>query len=488
MTPALPAANLIAVLPFENVSAKPDTDYFSDGLTDELVTSLSRVAGLKVIAHATSVSIKDSRDDARTIGRELGVSKLVSGTVRVDGRKLRISAQLVDAGDGYEIWTDSFDATLDEIFTVQNQIATAIVAAVTPLLKTEAAETISANGPPTQNKNAYMLFLRARHVMKRREELPIRHAVALLEEAIALDPVYSAAYVELAHAYALLPYYSNETQSKMFDAARAVIATGLDRGAAMGDSAEGLSAFIAFRTWQWIRAEESFQRAFAYDANDPELAQWYSQFLASLGHADRSLDFALRAKELDALSPVVNDRLAVAYLWTDQDDLAQRQFEEAELLGLGLGANPRGYLVLLLRQHRYPEALELMQEIQARLGGATDWVAAFIAAQRDPKHREAAVQALAEAEKSGGIKPRMLFGAWIYLEEYGRAMDIANALIADPASFDVEFLFARESAGFRRHPRFGALISAAGLVDHWEIYGWPGGCRRDGKDIRCEAD
>lgn len=482
----VPAGNVIAVLPFDNVSATSDTDYFSDGLTDELVSSLARVEGIRVIARSTSSTLKDSPEDVRTVGRKLGVSKLVSGTVRVDGRKLRVSVQLVDAGDGYELWNGSYDATLDEIFAVQNQIATSIVAAVTPMLKSQAAETIAANGPPTRDKSAYLLFLRARHMIKRREEEPIRHAVVLLQEAIALDPAYSAAYVELAHAYALLPYYSNESQQKMFDAARSVIASGRERGADIGDAAEGLSAFMSFHNWDWIRAEESFQRALAHDANDPEVFQWYSQFQASLGHAGRSLEFALRAKELDALSPVVNDRLAVAYLWADQDDLAQRQFEEAVLLGLGPTANPRAYLLLLLRQHRYPEALGLMQAIQTRLGGSTDWVAAFIAARQDAGQRETAVRALVEAERTGGIKPRLLLGAWIYLGEYDRAMDLANTLVTDPANFDVEFLFARESAGFRRHPKFGALVTAIGLDRHWDVYGWPAACSRKGREVRCE--
>ena len=486
MTPSIPADNVIAVLPFDNVSATSGTDYFSDGLTDELVTSLARVEGIEVIAQAALSAMQNNVDDVRVVGRKLGVSRLVSGTVRVDGRKLRISVQLIDASDGHELWTDTYDATLDEIFEVQNKIATSIVAAVTPMLKSQAIETITASGPPTLDKNAYLLFLRARHVIKRREEEPIRHAVVLLEEAIALDPKYAAAYVEMAHAYALLPYYSAETQQKMFDAARSAIATGRERGADIGDSAAGLSAFIAFRSWEWIRAEEDFRRAIAFDSTDPELFQWYSQFQASLGHAGPSLEFALRAKELDALSPVVNDRLAVAYLWDDQDDLAQRQFEEAALLGLGPTANPRAYLILLLRQHRYPEALGLMQAIQMRLGGATDWVVPFIAAQEDSGQRQTAVQAVADAERTGGVKPRLLFGAWIYLGEYDRAMDIANTLIADPANFDVEFLFARESAGFRRHPMFGALVTSLGLDRHWDVYGWPAACNRQGSEVRCE--
>lgn len=483
----VPAANVIAVLPFENVSPSRDSDYFSDGLTDELVTSLSRVDGLRVIARTTSHAMKDSVEDARTMGRKLGVSKLVSGTVRVDGNKLRISVQLVDTVAGYELWSDTYDGTLDEIFAVQNRIATSIVAAVTPMLGLQGADTLASAGPPTLNQDAYLLVLRARHILKRREEQPIRHAVVLLNEAIALDSAYAAPYVELARAYALLPYYSTEPQQRMFDLAGSTIAAGRANGAAIGDDAEALSAFMAFRSWDWVRAEESFRKALVFDPNNPELYQWYSQFQASLGMPKRSLEFALSAKELDALSPVVNDRLAVAYLWSDQDELAARQFEEAAALGLGPTANPRAHLVLLLRQQRYPEALGLMQGIQSRLGGSTDWVGPFISAQEDSRNREAAVRALAEAERTGGIKPRLLFGAWIYLGEYDRAMDVADALLADPASFDVEFLFSREATEIRRHPKFGQLLAAIGLDRHWDEYGWPDACRRDGSQVRCDT-
>jgi len=488
-TPIAPTAagNVIAVLPFDNVSATSESDYFSDGLTDELVTSLSRVEGLKVVARTTSYAMKDSIEDARAVGRKLGVSKLVSGTVRMDGRKLRISVQLVDAADGLEIWSDSYDATLEEIFAVQDQIATSIVSAVTPKLGLQEIADYAGNAPPTRNKDAYVLFLRARHVLKRREEEPIRHAVALLEQAVAMDPVYAAAYVELAHAYALLPFYSAEPQKTMFDRARAVIATGRERGAEIGDAAEGLFAFIAFRSWDWIGAEESFRKALGFNANDPELYQWYSQFQASVGNTWKSLELALRAKELDALSPVVNDRLAVAYLWTDQNELARRQFEEAAMLGLGPGANPRAHLVLLLRERRYPEAAALLEGIHRRLGGPTDWVHTFVAAQEDTGQQVEAVRALAEAERVGGIKPRLLFGAWVYLGEYDRAMDVARALVADPANFDVEFLFSREAIGIRRHPAFGQLVSNIGLDRHWDAYGWPAECKRYQGGVRCDS-
>lgn len=476
----------IAVMPFENLAVPEGSDYFSDGLTDELITSLSRVPGLKVIARTTSFAMKGEAGDVRMVGRRLGVSKVVSGTVRMDGPRLRISAQLVDAVGGYELWSRVYDARLEDVFDVQTSIAGAIVEAVIPRLEAQAAQAMSSGGPSTRNSEAHMLYLRALHVLKRREAEAIRHAIELLERAIRLDGTYAAAYVELARAYALLPFYSAESQAAMFARAQAVLANGLEHGARIGDAAQGLLAFMAFCDWDWLAAEDSFRKAFAYNPNDPELHQWYSQALASLGHAEASVKFAQRALELDTLSPVVNDRLAVAYLWTDQDERAARQFAEAALLGLGPEANEGAQVILLLRQRRYDAAGDMIRALQARRGGPTDWVEAFLAALQEPARRSELAARFTQAQGLG-MERQFLFGALVYLGEYERALEFALNTVAEPGSISVEFLFSREAAGLRAQPAFGALVEAIGLDRHWDTYGWPASCRRIDGQIACSS-
>jgi hypothetical protein len=218
---------------------------------------------------------------------------------------------------------------------------------------------------------------------------------------------------------------------------------------------------------------------------DPDVHQWYSQLLARVGNVEQSLHHALEARKLDVLSPVVNDRLAVAYMWVDDDEQARHQFELADELGMGPTANPKAYVVLLLRRGEYDKARDLLVDLQKLFARATEWIDPFIAAQRDPTMRLAAREAVARAAREHGISPRYLFGAWVYLGEADAAMDVAFELLHEPAEFDAEFLFAREAAMLRRHPRFGELVAAIGLDRYWDQFGWPAMCARKGPAIEC---
>ena len=476
----------IAVLPLRNLSADPADDYFADGLTDELVSQLSDLDGLKVIARTTALAYKGHAEDARDIGQKLGVSHLVTGTVRISDSRLRVTAQLVETDRGIEIASRVYDTTMADAFVVQRELSAAIVDALLPTLN--AAGRGSQGGEVTvkPDAGAYLLLLRARHLIKRRDAGSIQRAIDLLEEAIELDPGQAPLYLALAKAHALLPYYSGASKDAMFARAEEIIATGSGRGAPIGESAEGLAAFIALGRWEWLKANASFDKALAAEPSDADLYQWRSEFYASVGRMDLSLSYAMRASELDTLSPVVNDRLAVAYLWLDQDKFAQHLFEEASLLGLGPTANPGAYLISLLRAGEYERAGDLLRSIQSMLGGSTDWIDPLLAAQTDPGRRSQAIAAVELAATEGSITQRFLFGAWIYLGEIERAMSLAEHMRIEQQTFDVEFLYARETSLLREHPRFGSLLDRIGLDDYWDATGWPSWCRRVGGEIRCD--
>jgi TolB-like protein/DNA-binding winged helix-turn-helix (wHTH) protein len=480
------AGDAIVVLPFRNLSADSEDEYFADGLTDELISRLSGLEGLKVIARTTALTFKGSAEDARTIGARLGVSHLVTGTVKISGSRLRVTAQLVETGSGLEISSKAYDATIADAFAVQHDVSAAIVAALLPTLQQHGGGDHVEEFAATPDAQAYLLLLRARHLIKRREAQSIGRAIGLLGEAIAIDPGQAPLYLALAKAYALLPYYSREPMAEMFARAEQVLEAGRAAGAPIADAAEGLAAFIALGRRDWIAADGHFQKALAAEPSDADLHQWRSEFYASVGRLDLSLTYAVRASELDALSPVVNDRLAVAYLWRDEDERARRLFEDADLLGLGMTANPGAYLIALMRAGDYARAGQLLHTLQALLGGPTDWIAPLMAAQADPALRDAAVDAVARSAAAGGIEPGFLFGAWIYLGEYERAMTLAEQVLAAAGPFDVEFLFARENRALRSHPRFGALLTKIGLDRYWDQAGWPHWCHRDGDDIACD--
>lgn len=476
----------LAVLPFRNLSADPDNEYFSDGLTEDLINTMASVPGIRVIASTSAFSFKNTDIDVREIGLKLGAGTILAGSVRKDGMRIRITAQLVDAARGLQLWSESYDGRLEDVFAVQDTIASSIVAELQPALTGQVigADLVTRN--PTENLEAYELYLRGRYHLRRRDEEPIKRSIRLFRDAIELDPVFGAAYVELATAYALLPYYSYELEEDMFLKARETVEEGSLHDPRVAIAARGLIAFINFRSWEWDEADDNFRVALANTPGDANLYQWYSQFLAAVARMQESLEAAQRAKELDALSPVVNDRLAVAYLWNDMDSLANRQFQLAKELGLAPSANPEANLVLLLRIGDYQAARSIMTVMQSMLGRSTEWMDIFIAALEDPALRPDAVEAIQRAADAGEISPRYLYGLWLYLDQTDRAMEVAFQLLNDPPGFAVEFLFARENQSLREDPRFGELITAVGLDRYWDKHGWPAICRRTEAGIRCK--
>jgi TolB-like protein/DNA-binding winged helix-turn-helix (wHTH) protein/Tfp pilus assembly protein PilF len=483
----MPAAepNTVAVLPFENLGPGDADDYLSDGLSEELMTRLAAIPGLKVVARTSAFAMKGQAADVREVARRLGVEYVVEGSLRRQGDRVRITAQFIDARRGYEIWSQSFEGSMTEIFEMQDRIALAIVGQLPASLRQLGAQALGDGESPTASIDAYQLFLRGRRQLAIREEGNVRHAIALFEKALEHDRTYADAWVELAKAQALLPSYSIELPEEMHELALTTIATGAAHDPRVADRARDVSAFIDYSRWRWLEAQRGFDAALAERPGDSNLLQWYSQFLAAVGRPADSLDYALRARSIDVLSPVVNDRLAVAYMWTDQDELAERQFEVSRELGIRIAAQPDAYLLLLLRRGRYDEARTLAMTLQRMFARPTDWLDPFLDYLRGTGSREAAIAALDRAEQERAVSRRYALGAWLFLGEDGRAMQSALELVRDPAEFEVELVFAREADGLRRHPRFGELAKALGLESYWDSTTWPANCRRDAGMITC---
>jgi len=481
-----PAPNSVAVLPFTNLGPGDDQDYLSDGLSEELMTRLAAVPGLKVAGRTSSFAFKGRSDNVRKVARRLGVEYVVDGSVRREGDRVRITAQLVDATRGYQLWSRSFDGTLQEIFTLQDEIAMAIVGELPAALRQPAIQAISGTVAPTASVAAYELLLRGKYQLAIRDEEHIRHAIRLFRQALEADPSYPDAWTGLAKAQALLPSYSNELPDEMYETATATLEAGTQRSPQVATQGQDVTAYIAFSRWQWLEAQRRFDSALALKPGDSDLLQWYSQFLSSVGRRDESLDYALRARSLDVLSPVVNERLAVAYMWADEDELAEKQFQVSRELGVALAAQPDAYLLLLLRRQRFDEARELAVSLQRMFARPADWLDPFIDFLRGEGPREAAVAALATAEDGREVSRRYAFGAWMMLGEDDRALRSALELARDPIEFEVEFVFSREARGLRRHPRFGELVGALGLDAYWDVAGWPPGCQRQAGRVLCE--
>ncbi len=476
----------IVVLPFENLGDDSTQDDLGRGLAEEIRQRLAGVDGLTVAGRTSSRAAFLSDNDASTIADDLNVSYLLEGSIRVDGDAIRIATALLQA-DGYEVWSETYEMQLLDVFQMQDQIANDIAGQVAPGIVASEAGSLISTAESTRNPQAYLLFVRGQEQLASRSEGPLRRSITLFGEAIELDRRYADAYVGLATAHALLPFYSDEPMEASFDRARSIIATGAQADASVDTRAAGIVAFMLFHSeWRWIESENAFRVALQNSPNDAELLNWYSLFQASVGRTDQSLDYAKRARDLEPLSPVVNQRLAVAHLWVNQNDLAAQQFAVAAEQGIPVTTQPEAYLVLLLRQDQLEIARLLMAGQQKLVGLDAAWVDALFMAMQDPSHKPAAVDAVERAVASGDISDLHLFGVWVYLDETERAIDTALRLTQNRIRFIPEFLFAIETAELRRHPRFAEVVRAIGLDRYWDYFGWPDLCRRDGDAIVCD--
>ncbi|MDJ0906715.1 MAG: winged helix-turn-helix domain-containing protein [Woeseiaceae bacterium] len=475
----------IVVLPFDNLGDDSTQDDLGRGLAEEIRQRLAGVDGLTVAGRTSSRAAFLSDKDAPTIADDLGVSYLLEGSIRVDGDDIRIATALLQAS-GYEVWSETYEMRLLDVFQMQDQIANDIAGQVVPGIVANEAGSLISTAQSTRNPQAYLLFVRGQEQLASRSEGPLRRSITLFEEAIELDRRYADAYVGLATAHALLPFYSDEPMAASFDRARSIIATGAQADSSVDTRAAGIVAFMLFHSeWRWIESENAFRVALQNAPDDAELLNWYSLFQASVGRADRSLDYAARARDLEPLSPVVNQRLAVAHLWVDQNELAAQQFAVAAEQGMPVTTQPEAYLVLLLRRDELEIARLLMAGQQKLAGLDAAWVDALFMAMQDPSHKPAAVDAVERAVASGDISDLHLFGVWVYLEETERAIDTALRLTENRIRFIPEFLFAVETAELRRHPRFAEVVRAVGLDRYWDYFGWPDLCRREGDTIAC---
>ena len=299
-----PAAS-IAVLPFVNVSADPDCEYFGDGLAEELIDAFSKLAPVRVVARTSSFSFKGRQADVREIADRLGANLVLEGSVRKSGNRLRISARLVDAADGYQLWSECYNREVGGggIFEVQDEITPAIMDALK--MKLPGRENPARPGHP-ENVRSRELYLKGRFHSFRLTRSGIEAGIPCFEEAIELDRSYALAQVGLAHAYRMfgmsLDMPTSEVGPKAIAAARKAVE--MDGNLAEAHAALSLSLF--FYDWEWSAAEKHARRAVALGLNSADAHWIYAHLCSNVGRHAESLALISRARELDPLSGLIN--------------------------------------------------------------------------------------------------------------------------------------------------------------------------------------
>jgi TolB-like protein/Flp pilus assembly protein TadD len=477
----------IAVLPFTNLSGDASKDYFSDGMSEELLNLLARVPGLKVAARTSAFAYKGRNVDIREVGKELGVETVLEGSVRQSGDQVRITAQLIDTESGFHIWSETYDRRMADIFTVQDEIATAIVDKLRIELAPKEQQLAQRETAPTQNVEAYEFYLQARAIWKRRGEDNLRHAIELYQSALARDPGFARAHAALASAYVVLPGYSKEEgdEEKYLPMAEQSARQALALDPKIGE-AHAVLAQINSERGNLLDAESGFFFAISLEPNEPTPHQWYSILLQKVGRLDAALEQAQRAYELDPSAPVLAANLANVHLMRGEDEQALSYSKLAGELGISSGANDGIDATVAMRRGQWDEAKRLLlaqehlpAELKSKLGDFVDAIA-------NPAKRPAVVAGLRAvdpkvAQQVDLLMPYMQLGQ----------NDIAFQIVEDSLARDrmawlrdwsVMTAWGPEAAGFRKDPRFSKLVERIGLVDYWKQYGYPDRCRAGAGD------
>jgi len=292
----------IAVLPFANMSADSENEFFSDGITEEIINALARVEGLHVAARTSAFSFKGQNVDVSEVGKKLNVATVLEGGVRKVGNRIRITAQLINASDGYHLWSERFDRDLDDVFAVQDEIA----AAITDKLKL--ALVVSGGGrigrPPTKNMEAYEHYLRGRRQVSQGYGMDLLGALGSFEQALALDPEFASAYAGIAETYSSLGFMAVLPPREAMPKAKAAAQRALELDDTLADAHCALASVHMVYEWDWAAAERGFRRSL-------ELSSNYVQAMYHYGHVyhgyvshklDEGIALCRRASELDPLA------------------------------------------------------------------------------------------------------------------------------------------------------------------------------------------
>lgn len=353
----------IAVLPFTNMSADVENQFFSDGLAEELIIALTRLSGLRVVSRTSSFRFRGSTTDVRQIGRDLGVDAILEGSVRRAGARLRVTAQLTSAANGYHIWSERYDRQMADVFDIQDDIVESIVSALAPALAPEVKDAVQR---PTENLEAYELYLKGRHFWNQRSPAVMGHAIHCFEEAIALDADYALAYTGLADCYSILRVYGwtppEHTQRRALDAVTRALA--LDPDLPEAQFSKALYAFHFEPHWR--QAREHFLKAIAASPRMAMFEAYYGLFLATeYAFADAERHIA-RALELDPHSSLVHFLAAAsACIMIDFPRAERHALRALDLQPENMGARwPQ--TVALAATGRLDEALAVGERIIAR--------------------------------------------------------------------------------------------------------------------------
>ena|SRR5713101_1417335 len=355
----------IAVMPFENLSENKANAYFADGIQEEILTRLAKIADLKVISRSSTQRFRSAPEDLRQIAQQLGVANILEGSVQKTADQVRVNVQLINAATDTHLWADTYDRKLTDIFAVESEIAKTIADILQAKLTGSEQHVIAAR--PTASTEAHQLYLKGRFFWNKRTGNDLKKSIDYFQQAIAADPNYALAYAGIADAYVLLPGYSAGTPRDCYPKAKAAAKKALELDETLAEAHTTLAMAIWLYDFDSSQATREFQRAIELNPNYATAHHWFSLGLASLGRFDDAIAEGKRAVELDPLSLVINADLGADYYLARRYDEAiaqQRKTLEMDpgfyyahfILGEALAA--KGAFEQAIEEYRKAHALD----------------------------------------------------------------------------------------------------------------------------------
>jgi len=449
----------IAVLPFLNMSNDPEQEYFSDGITEEIVNLLTHIKDLRVAGRTSSFHFKGRDIDIRLVGQKLNVRTLLEGSIRKQNLRLRITAQLINAEDGIQIWSERYDRDLHDIFAIQDEIALAITEELKMTLLEK--DKILINEKRTSNKEAYDLYLKGRFFLNKRGS-GIKKALEYFQEASEIDPEFSLAYSGMSDAYSLLSFYGAIPPKEAMPMARQNAEKAIQSDPSNAEALTTLAFISVYYDWNWAEARKRFQHVFEINPRYAPAHFWYSYFLSYVeGRFEEGIEEAKKSELLEPLVSLFHQALSVAYINAGKFEEALRSARMAIELDANFFPGFRALGVSLAGLKRYEEATEALKTC-AQVSSRHPWSLAELAWVYSLREMDSEIQSIYDElmvrSKTEFISGLVLCAASYFSKKYDEAIEFMELAFAQRESI-LPFIRSFPSCSFLKNdPRFQHFI------------------------------